>query len=203
MAPALSRPTAATKPRLADPHYRLSHAGACLRGIEQGDPAKARRVDEGTGGKGTIVITPDASLRPGTRLVREWRGRTHTVVVTEDGFRIRRQSLSIADQDRACHHWGPLVRPALLRLDPQACIKWPIGLGCGWDRSVRRWPMANRSAPGSHRAPGKTSLRDLYPQEQRGRAGTGLQLARRPARSLRGLHRQPEARRMGPYRRDV
>jgi hypothetical protein len=36
--------------------------------------------------KGTIVVTPDASLRPGTRLVREWRGRTHTVVVTEDGF---------------------------------------------------------------------------------------------------------------------
>src|SRR5437773_5007832 len=25
--------------------------------------------------KGTIVITPDASLKPGTRLVREWRGR--------------------------------------------------------------------------------------------------------------------------------
>jgi Protein of unknown function (DUF2924) len=36
--------------------------------------------------KGTIVVTPDASVRPGTRLVREWRGRTHTVVVTEDGF---------------------------------------------------------------------------------------------------------------------
>ena len=25
--------------------------------------------------KGSIVVTPDASLRPGTRLVREWRGR--------------------------------------------------------------------------------------------------------------------------------
>ena len=36
--------------------------------------------------KGSIVVTPDLSLRPGTRLVREWRGRTHTVVVTEDGF---------------------------------------------------------------------------------------------------------------------
>jgi hypothetical protein len=37
--------------------------------------------------KGSIVITPELSLRPGTRLVREWRGRTHTVVVTEVGFR--------------------------------------------------------------------------------------------------------------------
>jgi hypothetical protein len=37
-------------------------------------------------GKGSIVVRPGLSLRPGTRLVREWRGRTHTVVVTEDGF---------------------------------------------------------------------------------------------------------------------
>ena len=37
-------------------------------------------------GKGRIAVTPDTSLRPGTRLVREWRGRTHTVAVTENGF---------------------------------------------------------------------------------------------------------------------
>jgi len=36
--------------------------------------------------KGSIVVTPGMSLRPGTRLVREWRGRTHTVVVRDDGF---------------------------------------------------------------------------------------------------------------------
>jgi hypothetical protein len=30
--------------------------------------------------------TPSLSLKPGARLVREWRGRTHTVTVTEDGF---------------------------------------------------------------------------------------------------------------------
>jgi hypothetical protein len=36
--------------------------------------------------KGSVVVTPDLSLRPGARLVREWRGRTHTVVVTEEGF---------------------------------------------------------------------------------------------------------------------
>jgi len=34
----------------------------------------------------SIVVTPGSSLRPGTRLVREWRSRTHTVVVTEDGL---------------------------------------------------------------------------------------------------------------------
>ena len=36
--------------------------------------------------KGRVVVTPDLSLRPGARLVREWRGRTHTVVMTENGF---------------------------------------------------------------------------------------------------------------------
>jgi hypothetical protein len=36
--------------------------------------------------KGSIVVTRGMSLRPGARLVREWRGRTHVVVVTEDGF---------------------------------------------------------------------------------------------------------------------
>jgi hypothetical protein len=35
---------------------------------------------------GSIVADRDRDVRPGTRLVREWRGRTHTVTVTEDGF---------------------------------------------------------------------------------------------------------------------
>ena len=36
--------------------------------------------------KGKVVVTPDLSLKPGARLVREWHGRTHTVIVTENGF---------------------------------------------------------------------------------------------------------------------
>jgi Protein of unknown function (DUF2924) len=36
--------------------------------------------------KGGVVVTPDLSLRQGARLVREWRGRMHTVIVTENGF---------------------------------------------------------------------------------------------------------------------
>ena len=33
-----------------------------------------------------ITVEPGPRLRPGARLVREWRGRTHTVDVVEDGF---------------------------------------------------------------------------------------------------------------------
>jgi len=35
---------------------------------------------------GRVGPAPCLSLKPGARLVREWRGRTHTVTVTEDGF---------------------------------------------------------------------------------------------------------------------
>jgi hypothetical protein len=36
--------------------------------------------------KGTHVFDPGVMLKPGARLVREWSGRTHTVIVLEDGF---------------------------------------------------------------------------------------------------------------------
>jgi hypothetical protein len=36
------------------------------------------------GGQATIRLRPQ--LKPGTRLIREWRGRTYEVVVLDDGF---------------------------------------------------------------------------------------------------------------------
>jgi Protein of unknown function (DUF2924) len=35
---------------------------------------------------GRVVPAPSVRLKPGSRLVREWGGRTHTVTVTEEGF---------------------------------------------------------------------------------------------------------------------
>lgn len=35
---------------------------------------------------GRVGPTPSLNLKPGARLVREWRGRAHTVTVMEDGF---------------------------------------------------------------------------------------------------------------------
>ena len=52
-----------------------------------------------------------ARLKPGARLVREWRGRTHRVVVIEDGFEwkgSRWQSLSVIAREITGGHWsGP------------------------------------------------------------------------------------------------
>ena len=36
--------------------------------------------------KGLAVFDPGVALKPGARLVREWAGETHTVIVLEDGF---------------------------------------------------------------------------------------------------------------------
>jgi hypothetical protein len=62
-----------------------------LQAIEQGGIGKATRRKLQTIAKalrttGRVGATPSLSLKPGARLVREWRGRTHTVTVTEDGF---------------------------------------------------------------------------------------------------------------------
>ncbi len=52
-----------------------------------------------------------ARLKPGAKLIREWRGKTHTVIVLEDGFEWRgkrRRSLSVIAQLITGAHWsGP------------------------------------------------------------------------------------------------
>ncbi len=65
--------------------YRIQEkAGGGLR------PAISRRLKE-YGGKDDVMTLggrniADALPKPGTRLVREWNGRTYTVTVTENGF---------------------------------------------------------------------------------------------------------------------
>jgi hypothetical protein len=61
--------------------------------------------------KGSIAVTPDLSLRPGARLVREWRGRTHMVLVTPDGFQYSGKAFAsltkIAHAITGAHWSGP------------------------------------------------------------------------------------------------
>jgi Protein of unknown function (DUF2924) len=50
-------------------------------------------------------------LKPGARLVREWRGRTHTVMALDDGFefegRLYRSLTQIAREITGAHWSGP------------------------------------------------------------------------------------------------
>ena len=61
--------------------------------------------------KSDLAKTRRVRLRPGARLVREWRGETHEVLVTEDGFIWRGESwrsLSIIAREMTGTRWsGP------------------------------------------------------------------------------------------------
>ena len=60
----------------------LAHGGLSKTALRK-LAAFARQLEA----SGQLAPVPErAPLRPGTRLVREWRGRTHSVTVTEDGF---------------------------------------------------------------------------------------------------------------------
>jgi hypothetical protein len=62
--------------------------------------------------RGETAAVPAISLKPGTRLVREWRGQVHTVQVLDDGFEHqgeRYNSLTkIAFRITGAHRSGPL-----------------------------------------------------------------------------------------------
>ena len=62
--------------------------------------------------RGEELTAHSASLRPGTRLVREWRGKTHHVIVLDDGFEHeghRYSSLTqIASAITGVHWSGPV-----------------------------------------------------------------------------------------------
>jgi hypothetical protein len=60
---------------------------------------------------GVGALAPAMLLKPGTRLLREWGGRTHTLIVLDDGFEYegeRHQSLTqIARRITGAHWSGP------------------------------------------------------------------------------------------------
>lgn len=60
---------------------------------------------------GDVTRSRVAQVRPGAKLVREWRGETHTVIVREDDFEWRGRhwrSLSVIAREITGGHWsGP------------------------------------------------------------------------------------------------
>ena len=61
--------------------------------------------------KGALSFDPGRVLKAGATLVRQWRGRTHTVLVREDGFEYegrRYRSLTVIAERITGAHWsGP------------------------------------------------------------------------------------------------
>src|ERR1700681_4634235 len=76
--------------------------------------ATARKLEQAAAGppsRGAAKPTPPISLRPGTRLVREWHGVTHTALIHADGIEWhgqRYRSLSVVARKITGARWrGP------------------------------------------------------------------------------------------------
>jgi Protein of unknown function (DUF2924) len=85
-----------------------------MQELAHGGPSKATMRKLVMSAKGLATngsVACDAGIRPGTRLVREWHGKLHTVAVTQEGFEYagkRYASLSkIAHAITGAHWSGP------------------------------------------------------------------------------------------------
>jgi len=80
-------------------------------GLKQSTKRKIRTLARQLERQGNKSFNPGISLKPGAKLVREWQGRAHTVIVLEDGFDYigqRYGSLSqIAKKITGAHWSGP------------------------------------------------------------------------------------------------
>lgn len=93
--------------------YRIQEVaqGGLSRSTQRQLRSLARKGRPGTGDGRQAVVPSAPTLRPGTRLVREWHGRSHVVTITQDGFEHegqRYRSLSqIAKRITGSHWSGP------------------------------------------------------------------------------------------------
>ena len=104
--------------------------GYRLQEIDQGGLGRATRrklqtIVKNLRKTGRVGPTPSLALKPGARLVREWRGRAYTVTVTGDGFEYAGMCYSsltkIAKKITGAHWSGPrffgLLSPDRLRAE--------------------------------------------------------------------------------------
>ena len=104
------------------PHPQISRdllilgLGYRLQEIDQGGLGRATRrklqtIVKNLRKTGRVGSTPSLALKPGARLVREWRGCPHAVTVTEDGFEYAGTSYpsltKIAKKITGAHWSGP------------------------------------------------------------------------------------------------
>ncbi len=80
-------------------------------GLTAAQKRKLAGIAEELRKNGDLSGSPAIRVKPGLRLVREWRGETHDVLVLEDGFEWngkRRRSLSAIAREITGAHWsGP------------------------------------------------------------------------------------------------
>ena len=99
----------AALPRPLDPRDKLQERA--YGGLSTATARKLEQAGAVSLSRGSVTPAPPISLRPGTRLVREWRGVTHMVLIHADGIEWRGQryrSLTIVARKITGARWsGP------------------------------------------------------------------------------------------------
>jgi Protein of unknown function (DUF2924) len=103
----------AALPRPLDPRNHLQASGAerAYGGLSTATARKLEHANADPQSRGAAKPVQPISLRPGTRLVREWRGVTHIVLIHADGIEWhgqRYRSLSLVARKITGARWsGP------------------------------------------------------------------------------------------------
>ena len=104
------------RPAKTEPRYHDAGVAYRLQEIAYGGASKVTQRQLMTLAaefetRGTIAPPSGPKIKPGSRLVREWRGRTHAVVVAEDGFefegKLYRSLTSVAREITGAGWSGP------------------------------------------------------------------------------------------------
>ena len=137
--------------------YRLQervHGGLPSSHARELDRRVKRRLAEAPGGRGAGAASPDRDeprLRPGTRLVRAWQGKTYHVLVGEHGFVMDDReypSLSRIAEAITGAHWSG---PRFFGIDRKRSAMPPAALAAAAEvvRSTRSQNAA-KLAPSGH-----------------------------------------------------
>ncbi len=58
-------------------------------GLDKNTKRRLRSLAQALESEGELPLTPDLSLKPGAKLIREWHGKTYTVIALEEGFEFK------------------------------------------------------------------------------------------------------------------
>ena len=92
----------------------LSDTGKGLWRSEAFHPQASRKTGSGSRRDPRAKLQAPQQIKTGTKLLRQWRGETHNVMVVEDGFDYRNERSGA--RDRATDHRDSLVGPSFFGL---------------------------------------------------------------------------------------
>ena len=80
-----------------------------LGGLDRKTKRRLRTLGRTLESDGRLPLSPGPDLKPGSKLIREWHGRTYRVAVLEEGFEFdgnRFRSLSSVAREITGAHWS-------------------------------------------------------------------------------------------------